>query len=246
MPMDDDNEPLSVLYRDAWLVAVHKPSGLLVHRSDLDRHETEFAVQLTRDLIGQRVYPFHRLDKATSGLLLFALDSQTADQMMVQFAEHRIQKRYLAVVRGYAEASGHIDYALVNKRDKKANQQPQSAVTDYRRLATVELDIAVGRYASARYSLLEVMPKTGRPNQIRQHLKHICKPIIGDTSFGEGRHNRLFRDHFNSHRLLLAATHLTFTHPHSGETMTLHAPLAQEYARVVHALGWSEAVADDV
>ncbi len=221
---------LDILYRDDSLVAIHKPSGLLVHRSPIDRHETRFAIQLTRDQIGQRVYPVHRLDKPTSGVLLFALDSDTARRLTEQFTQGQVQKTYLAVVRGYLPSSGIIDYPLIEELDAIAdadadsNKPAQTAVTHYRCLATTELPFAVGRYASTRYSLAELQPKTGRKHQLRRHLKHIFHPIVGDTTHGDGKHNTFFRQQFACQRLLLHAQTLTLSHPHTRSLLTLHAP----------------------
>jgi tRNA pseudouridine65 synthase len=239
-------DDLDILYQDPWLVAVHKPSGLLVHRSLIDKRETRFALQLVRDRIGRRVYPVHRLDKPTSGVLLFALDPETARQMMAQFTAGRVHKTYRAIVRGYTEAVGVIDYALREEHDRMtdaradSDKAPQQAVTHYRRLATAEVPNPIGRYPSARYSLVELHPKTGRKHQLRRHLKHIFHPIVGDTTHGDGSHNRFFRQHFDNRRLLLAATALQFTHPGSGEPLRITACLAPDFQRILDALApWS-------
>jgi tRNA pseudouridine65 synthase len=209
---------MEILYRDDQLIAVNKPSGLLVHRSPIDRHETRFALQLLRDQIGQRVYPLHRLDKPTSGVLLFALDEESARLMMPVFSGGRVSKEYLAVVRGYTDESAIIDYPLKEQLDRMtdaladADKPAQAAVTGYRRLATAELPQAVGRYNTARYSLLSLTPETGRKHQLRRHMKHIFHPIIGDTTHGDSRHNQFFRDRLDCRRLLLAATQVSFKH----------------------------------
>jgi len=235
---------MDILYRDDHLVAVNKPSGLLVHRSPIDRHETRFAMQLLRDQLGQRVYPLHRLDKPTSGVLLFALDEVSARLMMPVFSGGNIQKQYLAVVRGYTAAADSIDYPLRELLDKMTDARvdpdkaAQAAITTYQRLATVELPQAVGRYPTARYSLLSLTPKTGRKHQLRRHMKHIFHPIIGDTTHGDGRHNRFFRESLDCHRLLLAATRITFKHPLTNEDLELRAPVDESFAQVLQQLGW--------
>ena len=237
---------LEILYQDDCLVAVNKPAGLLVHRSLIDKHETRFAMQMVRDQIGQRVYPVHRLDKPTSGVLLFALDSDTARRMTERFATAEVQKRYQAIVRGYTDEQGVIDYPLKEELDKMTdakadqNKQAQPAITEYLRLATVELPFPVGRYATARYSLLQVTPKTGRKHQIRRHMKHIFHPIVGDTTYGDGKQNQFFRNQFNCHRLLLAATYLTFEHPVTAAKVEIHAPVDEQFAGLIEALGWRE------
>ena len=234
---------LQVIYRDEQYIAINKPAGLLVHRSNIARQESLFAVQLLRDQIGQRVFPVHRLDKPTSGVMLFALDSDSARKAGDLFQRHQVEKWYLAVVRGYTEQSGIIDHALVAPQDSyaggnKAGSVNQFARTRFHRLAQAELPIAVGRYPTARYSLLLLRPITGRRHQLRRHMKHIFHPIIGDTSYGDGRHNRLFREELACHRLLLAAVKLTFCQPCTGAEMELVAAPDAEFAQISDYLGW--------
>ena len=223
---------LEILYQDEWLVAINKPSGLLVHKSMIDRHEIYFAMKMLRDQIGQWVYPIHRLDKPTSGVLLFALDSYTAKLMSEQFKAHTIQKTYIAVVRGYIEEEGVIDYPLSIKLDKIADKdvndtpkEAQNAVTAFRRLKTIELDIAVGRYGKTRYSMVELKPKTGRKHQLRRHMKHLSHHMLGDTKYGRGEHNKMIRKEFNCHRLLLHALRLELTHPYTDESLSISVEL---------------------
>jgi len=233
---------LTVVYRDDRLVAIDKPAGLLVHRSDLDRHETRFALQLLRDQIGRSVWPVHRLDKGTSGLLLFALDPDAAAALGGQFERGEVAKRYLAVVRGHPAEAGEIDHPLGRMADEYGyrgdNDVPQTAVTRYRRLATVELPWRVDRYPSSRYALVELIPLTGRRHQLRRHMKHIAHPIVGDATHGKGRHNRLFQERFGCHRLLLAAVELSFRHPEDGRPMLLSAPPGPDFADCIRQLGW--------
>ncbi len=242
--MSLSDETLPILYQDETLIAVNKPAGLLVHRSEIDRHETRFAMQLVRNQIGQHVYPLHRLDKPTAGVLLFALTPEIARSMMEQFASHNVHKRYLAVVRGYTEEAAVIDYPLKEALDKMTDRQAQQdkpaqpAVTEYHRLATVELPYAVGRYGSARYSLLRLTPRTGRKHQIRRHMKHIFHPIIGDTSHGDGKQNDFFRQQFNCQRLLLAATELEIIHPTTHQPLLIQAPLDVDYQQIIDTFGW--------
>lgn len=242
---NNETHPLSIIYQDEWLVAIDKPAGLLVHRSMIDRHETRFAMQMLRDQIGQRVYPVHRLDKPTSGLLVFALNSHTASKLCEQFAGHDTQKTYQAIVRGYTDETGLIDYALVEQQDKmtdrkaRSEKPAQEAITTYRRLATCELPFPVGRYSTARYSLVELTPRTGRKHQLRRHMKHIFHPIVGDTTHGDGKQNDFFRSQFDCHRLLLSATELSFSHPVTDEKMILKAPPDETFRRVCTLLGWN-------
>ncbi len=238
-------DELTLLYRDDEVAAFHKPSGLLVHRSPIDRRDTRFALQEARDLLGRRVYPAHRLDKPTSGVLLFGLSSEAAHRLCASFAAGEVEKRYLAVVRGWPPEEGAIDHPLpeVDERGaRSSNGALQEAFTDFRRLAIAELPVAVGPHSTTRYALLEVFPRTGRRHQIRRHLKHLFHPLIGDTKYGEGRHNRFFREHLGCHRLLLAATKLRFPHPRDGRSITVKAPLCPAFGSVIDRLGWKEAI----
>ena len=222
---------LPILFRDEHLVAIHKPSGLLVHRSEIDRHETRFAVQLLRDQIGRRVYPAHRLDRGTSGVLLFALDKETARLLGACFERPEVAKTYLAVVRGHPPETGRIDHALSRRRDDaewvgdRSSDEAQPAVSDFRRLATCELPHQVDRYPTSRYALVEVTPHTGRRHQIRRHLKHIAHPIVGDATYGKGPLNRWWAERLGQQRLWLHAWQLTVPHPVTGTAMTFDSGL---------------------
>lgn len=236
-------EELRLIYQDRQLVAVHKPAALLVHRSAMDRGETRFALQMTRDLIGQHVFPVHRLDKATSGLLVFALDPESARSLAAQFAQRQLRKRYLALVRGWPAAKGVIEKALMYRPDRLGDpdkQHPvdaQTARTRFRCLATTSLDQPLGRYARQRYALLQLEPETGRKHQIRRHLNHLSHPIIGDVNYGDRHHNHLFNRWRGYHRLYLAAVALHFRHPADGRPMALQAPLQNDFALTLTALG---------
>lgn len=233
--------PLREIYRDAHLLAVHKPAGLLVHRSPIDRHETEFALQYARELNGgEHVYPIHRLDRPTSGLLLFARDADTASVLGRALMAGEVSKTYLAVVRGWAPESGVIDEPLRDKsidRRDDSEQPLRAALTCYRRLAMTEIPVAVEGYASSRYSLVELCPETGRKHQLRRHLQHISHPIIGDTNYGRTRHNHYFAERFGASRLMLAATALRFRHPASGDRLTLTAQPEASFLQVLEIFG---------
>ena len=237
-------EELPILFRDEHLIAVHKPSGLLVHRTVLDRHETCFAVQILRDQIGQHVHPVHRLDRGTSGVLLFALEREISRALSAQFETQQVDKTYLAVVRGHPDEAGIVDHPLTRQYDDYEFRAPntvgeaQAAVTRFRRLAITELPYCVDRYPTSRYALLELKPETGRRHQLRRHLKHLAHPIMGDATYGKGRHNRLFQELFGCHRMLLACLEMRLRHPVSGEALTLCAPLAGDFDSVLKALGW--------
>ncbi len=225
--------PLPILYHDDHFIAIHKPPGLLVHRTRISEDNC-FVLQMLRDQIGQWVYPVHRLDRPTSGVLILGLDSDSARLLTQEFEKRRVEKRYLAVVRGYADDEGVIDYPLREEQWK----EPQEAVTHYRKRAQVELPFPVGRYPTARYSLLEITPQTGRMHQIRKHMKHIFHPIVGDTTHGDGKHNQLFRDEFGIQRLLLTATGLRFRHPYTGEEMRIESAPEPELSALFSRFGW--------
>ena len=235
---------LEILYQDEHVVAVNKPAGMLVHRSWLDRHETQFVMQTLRDQIGQLVYPIHRLDRPTSGVLLFALSSEMANLLCHQFEQKQMEKEYLAVVRGYVTGQGEIDYPLKVQLDKIADKfaqqdkEPQSAVTFYDGLKTVEMPYGVGRYATSRYSLVRLIPKTGRKHQLRRHMKHIFHPILGDTQYGDLHQNRALTEHTGCSRLMLHAEKLTFVHPLTQQPITLQAGLDEQWKNVMQIFQW--------
>jgi tRNA pseudouridine65 synthase len=237
-------EPLEILYQDEHLVAINKPSGLLVHKSPIDKRETRFALQEVRNQIGQYVYPIHRLDKPTSGVLLFALTKEVAQLMSDAFRANEVKKEYLAIVRGYTDERAKIDYALKQMLDTKEEKrlgitkEEQESQTSYERLGTVELPFPVSRYPVARYSLVKLFPHTGRKHQLRRHMKHIFHPIVGDTKHGRGEHNKLFREKFDIHRLLLHAYKTRFEHPVSKETIEIHAPFDSVFTKLIKTFSW--------
>jgi tRNA pseudouridine65 synthase len=230
---------IEILFKDEYLVVINKPSGLLVHKSPIDKKERRFALQLVRDQIGQYVYPVHRLDKPTSGVLIFALSSEVAKILSESFRENRVKKEYMAVVRGYTEYEGLIDYDLkviLDKKadkDRRADKEPQPAQTYYEQLKTVELPYPVSRYPVARYSLVKLFPQTGRKHQLRRHMKHILHPIVGDTKYGRTEHNNLFREKFDSHRLLLHASRISFAHPITKKYLVIDARLDKQFRKIL-------------
>ena len=214
-----------LIYRDADLAAFNKPSGMLVHRGwDNDK---VVLMTVARDTLGQRVDPVHRLDRPTSGVVVFGLNKATPRALNELFANQAVQKRYCALVRGHTPQEGSIDHPV----PKAPKKERVDALTDYRRIATFE-----------RYSVLELWPRTGRLHQIRRHLKHISHPIIGDVNYGKGEHNRLFRERFDLNRLALHATSLELTHPITGEALRLHAKLPDDLKEPLFKMGLTETV----
>lgn len=236
---------LEILYHDEHLVAINKPSGLLVHKSIIDKHEIYYAMMMTRDQIGKFIYPIHRLDKPTSGVLLFSLSKECATLMSKQFEEHSIIKTYLAIVRGYTELEGIIEHPLDEKLDKiadkkaRSKKEAQEAITQYKRVATVELDHSIGKYEKTRYSLLKVTPKTGRKHQIRRHMKHISHHLLGDTKYGRGEQNKYIREAFNCQRMLLHAHSLEITHPFTQKRLKIVAGLDKTFTSLFKQFDWS-------
>ncbi|MDB5110804.1 MAG: pseudouridylate synthase [Mucilaginibacter sp.] len=225
---------LDILYRDEYLVAINKPHGLLVHRSAIAADAEEFAIQLLRDQIGIKVNPVHRIDRKTGGVLLFALNKTVEIAMQQQFMENQVHKKYLAVVRGYTPDSEDIDYPL-----RKENGTLQDAFTSYHTLKRAEIEVPFGGHATSRYSLVEVIPATGRMHQIRKHLSHIFHPIIGDRTHGCNKQNKLFKEKWEMTTMLLHASQLTFTHPVTGALVDLKAPVQEEFNRVMHLMNWN-------
>lgn len=213
------------------LVAINKPHGLLVHRSPIAGDASEFAVQLLRDQLGQRVYPVHRLDRKTGGVLLFALEESLNPAMQMLFAEGKVHKTYLAIVRGYTPDTLAIDYPL--KRDDGV---VQDAFTKLKTLHRAEIPVAFGKHATSRYSLVELEPATGRMHQLRKHMAHVMHPIIGDRPHGCNKQNKLFKEQFNMNTMLLHARHLSFIHPETGVAVHIDAPVQAEFSRMTATL----------
>jgi tRNA pseudouridine65 synthase len=227
---------LDILYQDDALIAVNKPAGLAVHRSKMVGNAEEFLIDLLRDQVGGTVQLAHRLDRATSGVLLIARSSEISAALGEQFMGRHVRKKYLTVVRGWPDPEeGLIDYALPGSRETGPRRE---ARTHYQRLATIEVPIELGRYPQQRYALVQAEPESGRFRQIRKHLAHIHHPVIGDCQHGRGDHNRLYKQHFGCHRMLLHAWQLRFAHPVSGNPMSIDAPLDDAYANLLARFDW--------
>ena len=224
---------LDILFGDEHLIAINKPHGLLVHRSPIAADAEVFALQLLRDQVGQKVYPVHRIDRKTAGVLLFAFSKQVEIEMQKQFADNKVIKKYMAILRGHTPDSGDIDYPL-----RKENGTLQDAFTSYKTLKRAELDVAFGKHPTSRYSLIEATPATGRMHQLRKHFAHIFHPIIGDRTHGCNKQNKLFKEKWEMNTMLLHAASLNFRHPISDEIILIEAPLQPEFIRVLGIMGW--------
>ncbi|MFA9391886.1 MAG: pseudouridine synthase [Prolixibacteraceae bacterium] len=224
---------LEIIYRDEHLVAINKPHGLLVHKSWIAADAKEFAIQILRDQIGQRVTPVHRLDRKTSGVLLFALNDEANKAMNALFEATMVRKTYHALVRGFTLDSEKIDYPL-----KKENGNLQDAITNYRTLERVEVPVVLGLHQTQRYSVCEIRPETGRMHQIRKHFDHIRHPIIGDRPHGCNKQNKLFKEKWEMNTMLLHASKIEFIHPFTGEMMVISAKIQTEFERTMGFLGF--------
>lgn len=222
---------LEVLYQDQYLVAINKPHGLLVHRSSIAADVEVFALQLLRDQLSQKVYPIHRLDRKTSGVLLFALseDSEVAFKKLME--ARGFEKRYLAIVRGFTQAADIIDYPLKNERGNS-----KEAITHYKTLLHTEIPLAFGKHATSRYSLVEAKPITGRMHQLRRHFAHILHPIIGDRPYGCNKQNKLFLEQFQLSNMLLHAESVAFTHPYTNEPVLIKANMSDTFKQMLQTL----------
>jgi tRNA pseudouridine65 synthase len=217
---------IELLHVDAEVVVANKPSGLLVHRGWDD--DDDVAMFRVRDALGgDHVHPLHRLDRGTSGALLFARTRDAAAVLARAFEEGSIEKRYVALVRGMPPDEGVIDYPLPKKEDGPRVR----AVTRFRTLARSAVD---------RCSLVEAFPETGRLHQVRRHLRHIDHPLVGDVRHGSGAINRHYRATYALHRLALHAASLAFAHPTTGARVAVVAPLPDDLAAPLRALGFSE------
>jgi tRNA pseudouridine65 synthase len=226
---------LEIIYRDDELVAINKPHGLPVHRSDYVRNAEVFAVQELRNQLGKYVYPCHRIDRKTSGVLLFALEKEMLGMIQQLFVSRQIRKSYLAIVRGYTDDTGIIESPLTNEKGKV-----QEASTEYRTLARTELDIPSGKFSTSRYSLVEAYPHTGRLHQIRKHFAHVFHPVIGDRPHGCNKQNKLFKERYGFTTMMLHASRLDFIHPGSNDEIVIRAEPHPEFRRMMSVMGWDK------
>ena len=231
----DTNFLLEILYQDSDLVAINKPHGLLVHKTAIAADTNQFAVQMLRDQLGKRVYPVHRLDRKTAGVLLFSLNEEMNSLMQKQFAEGLVKKKYHAIVRGFTEDSLEIDYPL--KRDDGVMQE---AFTALETLQKTEVALQIGKHTTSRYSLVELTPSTGRMHQLRKHMAHIFHPIIGDRPHGCNKQNKFFKDELDMTTMLLHAIELEFDHPVTRQKIHIDADYQPEFKRMLYVLAFTE------
>lgn len=230
-------EALDVLYQDESCAIVNKPCGLMAHASSLSRGEDDFLLHRLREQFQCKIHLIHRLDRATSGCVLVAFDAETASALGKMFMSRAVQKDYLAVCRGWPDENFTVDYDLDGGPGKP---EKKPAITEFKRLAVAEISVPSASHETSRYALMLCSPYTGRFRQIRRHLKHLSHHLIGDTSHGDGRHNRAFRMQ-GIHRMLLHAWRLQFVHPISGVPINCEAPLDAEWLKALQWLQISNA-----
>lgn len=218
---------LDILYEDEYIIAVNKPTGILVHKTKISEDKI-FLLQILRNQLGYQIFTIHRLDRATSGVLLFAKDPSTTTLLNTLFMNRVIEKHYLAIVRGWTDDESTIDYPLADEETGKFEALP--SVTNYKTLGRSEIDASIGlRYPTARFSLVNILPVTGRRHQIRKHFSHLRHPIIGDKRHGDVKQNKYFEQVFGINRMLLHASYLSFIHPLSDGMVEILAPLEDTY-----------------
>nr|WP_010130915.1 pseudouridine synthase [Microbulbifer agarilyticus] len=234
-----------LIFEDDHLIAAYKPEGWLVHRSSIDKHEDRILLQYLRDLVGQHLYPVHRLDKPTSGVIVFGKSGDSAARLQAQLDCDSSVKQYIAVCRGFCPEQGVIDHPLPpvadfkHQRKRPKSELPrQEAITHFRRLDTVELPVAVDRYPNSRYSLVQIELQTGRRHQIRRHFKHLSHPLIGCPKYGKSTHNRFFAEQLHCARLLLHAYRLSIRHPVTEERLELVAKPRGCFMSLIDQFGW--------
>jgi tRNA pseudouridine65 synthase len=229
---------MDIIYQDDYLIAINKPTGIFVHRTHLDPTATTFVLQEVRNRVGHHVYAIHRLDRKTSGLLILAKDTATQRIMNTKFEHREVDKQYIAIVRGYTDLEGTIEYDLLLDNGKTVD-----ALTTYKTWQQRELPFSSSaKFDTSRYSLVVLKPHTGRMHQLRRHMSHIFHPIIGDRPHGCNKQNRIFLERYAMNDMLLHASQLTFDHPHTGEKMQLQAPIFGEFERMVDVMGFDMSV----
>jgi tRNA pseudouridine65 synthase len=219
-----------ILHLEERFVVVDKPSGLSVHKGWDASPDT--VMRRLRSELRRWVYPVHRLDRGTSGVVVMALDPECAGWLSASFREGIVQKEYLALVRGTLHEIGTIDHPL----DSHVGGERATAITEYEPIAI----------ARNRYTLVRLRPRTGKRHQIRRHMKHLSRPLLGDTTYGDGKENRALREEVGLGRLALHALRIAFPHPISGENLDLGAPLPEDLRMPFERLGFDTTMLDEV
>lgn len=240
--------PPTILFEDEYLVVANKPAGLLVHKSNIDKFETNFLLQQLRDQLNCYLYPVHRLDKATSGAIAFAKSPEVASQLQTALGSLDAQKHYLLICRGFLPEAGMVNHPLKpiadfkRERKKPKDRPAQEAVTRYRCLGHAEINVAIDKYPQSRFSLVQATLETGRKHQLRRHFKHLSHPIIGCPKYGKSLYNRYFSEQLGASGLMLHAWQLQIKHPVTQQPLAVTAPLPEHLTRALNCLSLKEPV----
>lgn len=226
-----NNKDILILYQDQELLIVDKPPGMMVHRNAWAPNAPT-CVNSLAGILQRRVYNVHRLDRATSGVMLFALNAETAKLLADRFRDREVEKRYVAIVRGHLEEAITVDTPIRNKKGKEFH-----AVSHIAPLAKTVVPEPLGDYPEAWFSLVELDLETGRRHQARRHLNYISHPVIGDRQHGDRRNNRFFSDRFGCQELLLRAISLEFTHPLTGRLVRVFGGLPHWWREPLDRVG---------
>jgi len=227
---------IEICFEDEYVIAVNKPNNLLVHHSFMARNmdEESTLIGLLQEQLSLKLYPAHRLDRKTSGLIILVKNKVEVSAFQDLFKFNKIQKTYHALVRGFTADSGVID-SPVKGRDANVHRD---ALTEYRKLQEVCLDIPVHPYQNSRYTLLELKPQTGRLHQLRIHLNKISHPIIGDPKYGDRFHNRMFETEFSCDKMFLHASSLNFVHPFTQKEITIKSEFPDDWHVILKIFNW--------
>lgn len=224
-------ETFPIIFEDDYFVAINKPNGILVHRTKISE-DVVFVLQLLRKQLGYRIFPVHRLDRPTSGVLIFGKNPDAASRLSELLRSRNIEKKYLAVVRGYVPESLIIDSPLRHPD----REELQEAKTEFWKLAQSECPFAISRYPSSRYSLVRIQLHTGRRHQIRRHFAHLRHPVIGDKRYGDCKHNKYFREILDLSTLLLHASDTSFIHPFTNMECVIRADFPETFSAALERL----------
>ncbi len=229
------DKELNIIYQDEYLVAIEKPAGLLVHRNEFTMDETDNLLNRLNQQLGKYLFPVHRLDRPTAGLMVFALSKEASQVLAKAFAARRVAKYYLAVVKGTTPPQGVMDRPL----RQKPRPNYQDALTHYVSLAHRQVPVPIGPFPTSSYSLVEVHPITGRWHQIRRHLSYVYHPILGDKKHGHSENNKIFEEQMGLPGLMLQSYRLELEHPITGEALKLVSPIAPHIQAVFDRFEWS-------
>jgi len=227
---------LEIIFEDPYFICVNKPNNVLVHHAHHSRNvaDEDSLLQRIKDEIGLKVYPIHRLDRKTSGIIILAKEKEFVSKFQELFTHHDIQKTYFGVVRGFAPETKTID-SPVKGRDANVHKE---ALTTLKTLEKITLNIPVKPYDSSRYSLVELSPKTGRMHQLRVHTNKISHPLIGDAKYGDKNHDTMYHKNFGWSNLFLHAGKLEFTHPFTSEKLILKATFPTDWIALFEEFSW--------